>query len=915
VPGKRPRGRPRKIRNPDDKNADHASQNLTSNQNDAEKPSAAPTEQENSAAEGLLGLSEADGRRKSLRVKKKPHVLCEYEVGAIEGVEDPEEDDGAKPHSDDKEVVMPNIYTPAVVSGDASGEKRGRGRPPKLPSTTNQVQNFLANLGLPVKRGRGRPRRYPPPGSLNQVPTFIIPQAGGQAVMIKMAMPGQDTTRQLGQVTILPSSATEKATDDITDPLQYPPIIIQNDDGTQTHIVAGPRAEQNTTTVLPEKQNTAPSEQLVSISTSEDVTTSHVNTLPITIQPLVAEGDQEAAQAIGNLEQSELVECTLDTSEIIGEVAPLAIEDVDQKQTVDNLAVVVQSVEEQHANDILSDMDVNNDDDEIKQDCDKEVADGSTEESLTEQPATITLPGQDGEQTIIQVPQNLVPLLFSGKSEEPVKIGLKQTESDIEKLRCIKCGYQAYYIRQYQEHIAEKHKGETIKCKCCYFYCFDEESLNQHYKEVHPKNFCSICNFRAEHAYVVKRHMMRHNSKGCRCHLCGKTYKDRYILKMHVKMVHMPAEVLFECNLCSKKFTRKAHLKRHMRIHDPEKPFKCPLCDYRGCERSDITKHVVIHNEPKFCCEVCGKYFRHMKNKELHLKRHKGQRDYKCGMCDFYGYTFTDIRKHIDRKHADAKIVCDKCGCVFRSESLLSEHSKSCVSGVIAVKPGDYSVMGDMVGGGTTLHIPSAHIGPDGQILMDTNHDYIQVEQINVHLPDEENVSLSDVQISEASIVESQLVEQHISDGQVISISAADFSQSGEIIQIPKDMDHNIIEGATHIQISNTGELIKIEGQNTQLSSTTELTEGVELVEESEFSEGVGFIEVDQYTSSHLTSKMELIESSQLPEGAELVEETELPEEAVLAIDQSSDIPDDTVLGEEAELSAEQELVIQPETT
>ena len=50
---------------------------------------------------------------------------------------------------------------------------------------------------------------------------------------------------------------------------------------------------------------------------------------------------------------------------------------------------------------------------------------------------------------------------------------------------------------------------------------------------------------------------------------------------MHVKMVHMPADVLFECTVCYKKFTRKAHLKRHLRIHEAEKPFKCPHCEYR----------------------------------------------------------------------------------------------------------------------------------------------------------------------------------------------------------------------------------------------------------------------------------------------------------------------------------------------
>ena len=37
--------------------------------------------------------------------------------------------------------------------------------------------------------------------------------------------------------------------------------------------------------------------------------------------------------------------------------------------------------------------------------------------------ATITLPGEEGTAAVIEVPQNLVPLLMSGKSEEPIKIG------------------------------------------------------------------------------------------------------------------------------------------------------------------------------------------------------------------------------------------------------------------------------------------------------------------------------------------------------------------------------------------------------------------------------------------------------------------------------------------------------------
>lgn len=328
-------------------------------------------------------------------------------------------------------------------------------------------------------------------------------------------------------------------------------------------------------------------------------------------------------------------------------------------------------------------------------------------------------------QTILQIPEDLLPIFIPKK--DPVKLGLKASERELEKLKCPKCDFQAFYLQQYQSHIAI-HTDDVQKCKCCNYVSFDRDSLLKHFKETHPRCICNICDFMAEHAYVIKRHMMRHSGEGCSCELCGKTYKDQYILKMHVKMVHMPADVLFECTVCFKKFTRKAHLKRHLRIHEAEKPFKCPHCEYRGCERSDISKHILIHEEPKHVCKVCGKAFRHIKNKELHLKRHNGQKDYKCGVCDFYGYTFTDIRKHIERRHADIKtLVCDKCGSAFKSEALLREHQKQQCE-VFMIEQG-FSIATS--NGGTsqaTIQIPSS-LSVDGQhITIDGQQ--ITVEQV-----------------------------------------------------------------------------------------------------------------------------------------------------------------------------------------
>lgn len=424
-------------------------------------------------------------------------------------------------------------------------------------------------------------------------------------------------------------------------------------------------------------------------------------------------------------------------------------------------------------------------------------ASGSTEEEKPEQPSeedgiakgNLIKPADDpDQQTIIRIPENLLPLFMPKK--DPVKLGLKLkfNDQELQNMKCPKCDFQAFYPQQYQSHIAT-HPEEIQKCKCCNFVSFEAESLLAHFKENHPRCICNICDFMAEHAYIIKRHMMRHNMEGCTCHMCGKVYKDQYILKMHVKMVHMPAEVLFECTVCSKKFTRKAHLKRHLRIHEPEKPYKCPHCDYRGCEKSDISKHILIHEEPKHVCDVCGKAFRHIKNKELHLKRHNGQKDYKCGVCEFYGYTFTDIRKHIERKHSDVKThVCEKCGTIFKSETALKEHTKSgceifMIEQALAIATST---------GGTsqaTIQIPSNSLSVDNEFISkqaSSGAVNISVEQVSLG----ETITLSEEHIQAGlrdgtlSIPDSQVIESgSLDEGQVEVISHGHIIEEGQVIE------------------------------------------------------------------------------------------------------------------------------------
>ncbi|XP_062847085.1 zinc finger protein ZFAT-like [Trichomycterus rosablanca] len=168
--------------------------------------------------------------------------------------------------------------------------------------------------------------------------------------------------------------------------------------------------------------------------------------------------------------------------------------------------------------------------------------------------------------------------------------------------KCTQCDYASAIKANLSVHM-RKHTGEKFSCEHCSFQCLSKGHLKVHVERVHQK---------------IKQH----------CRFCKKKYSDIKSLLKHIRESHDmqdekvkdcydeyklqtregKRQLLYECNVCDRKFKYELERDRHLMVHGSNRPYSCELCDHGATKFQALLAHVRKHPFV-YMCAICLRKF------------------------------------------------------------------------------------------------------------------------------------------------------------------------------------------------------------------------------------------------------------------------------------------------------------------
>lgn len=207
------------------------------------------------------------------------------------------------------------------------------------------------------------------------------------------------------------------------------------------------------------------------------------------------------------------------------------------------------------------------------------------------------------------------------------------------------------------------------------------DHLKQKHDDVSQSSFeCFMCHKEFNQFRTLKDHVQSHQFGNLHCMLCNKKFKEYRFYQLHMMNIHpngidlksenqaniepiyyhyqyseRPVITSFECYLCRKDFRERRLLRSHMKLH-VQQPRLCLVCGIFCSSATSLSRHMKLHNSDEtksHLCNICGKGFKIRQ----YLLRHN--------------------RKEHNQWADNTPPICQICGAYFDKKSLLHEHMKT----------------------------------------------------------------------------------------------------------------------------------------------------------------------------------------------------------------------------------------------
>lgn len=250
------------------------------------------------------------------------------------------------------------------------------------------------------------------------------------------------------------------------------------------------------------------------------------------------------------------------------------------------------------------------------------------------------------------------------------------------KLTCPLCN--KHFISEYflRGHLI-KHINRKVECKNCGKSFKSKFTLHEHAKMVHHlkrNDFhrCGVCGRCFLDRYKLVLHKKHHRNK--ECHLCDKVFRSQHHFDSHmqrhsVKLRAITRKTVQTCNFCEKECYGENELSQHVnRVHLQIKPYGCDMCDANFTTEYNLNCHKKIHSlRSRETCEFCEKTLKSRKLLVIHLRKHLGVRPHVCQVCGASFHSQLKMKWHMKVFHG-GKFLCSFCKVAFVTKSKLKQH-------------------------------------------------------------------------------------------------------------------------------------------------------------------------------------------------------------------------------------------------